>query len=101
VGEVTRAEAFAVLREDNKGASVAELTMYAEAFCQWTDATENIRKQGTICASPRTGQPMDNPYLKVQTRAAAEMRAIEDLKTDRLWKTTETTTEEEPCNPAI
>ena len=45
--------------------------IYANAYCEYREAQENIAKNGTICSNPRTGAPIENPYLKVRDRAEA------------------------------
>jgi phage terminase small subunit len=61
---------------------------------QWQEASENIRKNGSICAHPRTGAPMTNPYLSIQTAALKNLQRFPRLKTDRLWETAQIEPEE-------
>jgi hypothetical protein len=61
---------------------LGDLNLYAEAFQQWQEATANIRENGAVCAHPRTGQPMPNPYLAVQTAALKNLQRFARLKTD-------------------
>lgn len=65
--------------------------MYASAFVQFWEAEVNIRKNGCVCAHPRTGQPMDNPYLKVRAHAEKSLLSMRQarLKTDAIWKRAE------------
>lgn len=87
---MTHEQIVAALLEDNPRAKLAEINLYAESFAQWQEATGNIREHGAICAHPRTGQPMSNPYLAVQTAALKSLRSFPRLNTDRLWR-------DDPC----
>lgn len=55
---------------------VTALTMYCEAYATWADATENIRKFGTIIKTPKTGYPMPSPYLQVANKAFEQMKSL-------------------------
>lgn len=44
-------------------------TIYAHTFCEYVEAMENIQANGAVVANPRTGAPIDNPFLKVRDRA--------------------------------
>ena len=46
--------------------------LYASTLTEYVEAMANIQKLGAVVANPRTGAPMDNPYLRV--RDAAEKR---------------------------
>jgi phage terminase small subunit len=84
---MTHAQVVASLIADNPRAKLAEVNLYAESFQQWQEATANIREHGAICAHPRTGQPMPNPYLVVQTAALKNLQRFARLTTDSLWRT--------------
>jgi phage terminase small subunit len=60
--------------------------LYAEAFLQWQEATANVREHGAIVAHPRTGSPIENPYLAVQSAALRNLQRFPKLKTDSLWR---------------
>lgn len=67
------------LREDNEKASLVELEIYSNALRIYCEAAKNIKEHGAITAHPRTGSPIDNPYLKVQEaqgRVLSQMRRI-------------------------
>jgi phage terminase small subunit len=86
MGKMSHAQIVASLTADNPRAKLAEINLYAESFQQWQEATENIREHGAICAHPRTGQPMPNPYLVVQTAALKNLQRFARLRTDSLWR---------------
>jgi phage terminase small subunit len=76
-----------MLATDNPRASSEQVSMYASAFVQFWEAEENIRRNGHVCANPRTGAPMDNPYLRVRAAAEKSIQGMSRarLKSDRLW----------------
>jgi phage terminase small subunit len=86
MGKMSHAQIVASLTADNPKAKLGDLNLYAESFQQWQEATANIRENGAVCAHPRTGQPMPNPYLAVQTAALKNLQRFARLKTDSLWR---------------
>lgn len=46
----------------------ATLLVYADALRVYEEAAENIRRLGGVVQHPRTGAPIENPYLKVQAQ---------------------------------
>ncbi len=44
-------------------------TIYVDTFLEYRKAMDNITANGAVCQCPRTGSPIDNPYLKVRDRA--------------------------------
>ena len=82
------AEVLALLRELNPQRSRAAVSMYADAFADYRAAQRNIRLNGTMVAHPRTGAPIENPYLKIREtarRALLDLRAKGGLRVDPLW----------------
>lgn len=68
MGEMTREEIIAALVAANP------------------EAAKNIAAHGNLVAHPRTGAPIDNPYIKIKARAIAILNKIgRGLKTDALW----------------
>lgn len=83
---MTKDEVFAILRQNNPAASLSALRIYADAFVTYAEAAANVAENGAIVAHPRTGEPMDNPYLRVREQAAAQLLKIgSGLETDALW----------------
>lgn len=68
--------------------------MYADAFLEYAEASENIRKTGSIVAHPRTSNPIENPYLPIRDRARLALQRMGSAKTDFLW------TAHQPTPPA-
>lgn len=58
--------------------------MYANAFSMYSEASKNIKEHGAIVYHPRTGAPVDNPYLRVQSAQGAILRKIR-INTGDLW----------------
>ena len=65
-----------MLAEDNPRAKGEALALYAAAFCTYWESEANIRANGLICAHPRTGAPLENPYLKVRDQAMKALAAM-------------------------
>lgn len=86
-------DALTLLRADNPAAPEGDLVMYATALLEWRAASANIASHGTIVAHPRTGAPIDNPYLRVRAAAMATMQKLVRVKrTNRLWTKNESIT---------
>lgn len=60
------------------------MRIYAGAYVTYREAETNIAERGAINSHPRTGSPLENPYLKVRSGAAATLKKIR-LKTGDLW----------------
>lgn len=84
MGEVTKDVIIAKLEEANPQAPRDRVVMYADCYLEYSEATRNIDQHGAIVANPRTGAPMENPYLKVRDKAFAKLRKIR-LNTADLW----------------
>lgn len=84
VAPSTVAEVLEILRADNPRARAGDLAMYADAFMEYREAQDNIAKNGAIAMHPRTGAPIENPYLRVRNGAAAVLRKFR-LVSDKLW----------------
>lgn len=69
----------------SKGTQKDRATMYAHAFQEYWEATENIEKYGIIVAHPRTGNPIENPYLAIRDRAARKLDGMRKLKAESFW----------------
>lgn len=60
-------------------------TQYADAFCDYQKAAENIRQFGPIVQHPRTGNPIPNPYLGIREGAQNLMRRMRGVDGAFLW----------------
>lgn len=83
---MTREEILQTLKNENPRGSHADMTMYADYFFDYQEAQENITKNGTIVAHPRTGSPIENPYVKIKATCVAQLMKIgAALKVNVLW----------------
>ena len=88
MGQMTRDEALSALTRDNPKVKAADLAMYADAFVEYQAAQKNISEHGSIVFHPRTGAPIDNPFVRVRDRAGALMRRMRVVKADAIWRET-------------
>ncbi len=82
---VMREPMRAALKADNPRAAKADIEQYLDAYMDYRKAQANIAEHGAVVAHPRTGAPIDNPYLKVRGEALKVLRTFR-LKTDALWQ---------------
>jgi hypothetical protein len=75
-----QARIVAVLIRDNPALRVDFATIYADAIIDYLAASENIRENGSVVLHPRTGAPIDNPYLRVRVSAIAQMAAAKGVR---------------------
>lgn len=61
--------------------------LYADAFLEYTAAQAKIESDGTIVADPRTGSPIQNPYLAVRDKAFSRLENLHKagVKAAGLW----------------
>lgn len=84
---MTRERAIEILIGSNGPEQRHFVEMYAASFCTYLEAEDNIRRNGAVVAHPRTGAPLENPYLKVRSQAMREMRELTGLNgLAELWK---------------
>lgn len=77
--------ALQLLREDNPRAGEDVLRIYTAALRDFAAAEENIAKHGTIVFHPRTGAPIENPFLRVRAGAQTSILRCKLRRTDRVW----------------
>ena len=84
--ELDRFRIRQLIEEDNPGAKVDDVELYTHQFLTYLEAAENILRNGTIVAHPRTGAPMENPCVKVRATAQGQLKKIKRLwNLDRVW----------------
>ena len=76
----------AELTKDNPRASSINIQIYADALRTYNEAALNVTKNGAICSHPRTGAPIENPYLKIRAQQAAIIGKMPGIKSDRVLK---------------
>ena len=75
-----------VIRElTDHGICIAVAHQYADAFIEYVLATRNIDEFGPIIKHPRTGNPIENPYLVLRNRALKKLMLFR-IRTDYLWE---------------
>lgn len=74
-----------LLQKDNPKTPTGQIELYSRQFATYLEAAENIQANGVIVSHPRTGQPMENPYLKVRAAAEASFGKMRMIKSDSLW----------------
>lgn len=83
---MNRDEVIGILKRDNPHAGSDAVSMYADCFMDYKEAADNIAKNGNIVAHPRTGSPIENPYIKVKSSAMNQLRKITRVKkVEALW----------------
>ena len=60
------------------------VNIYYDAKKTYEKAQKNIEENGEIVTHPRTGAPMENPFLKVRTQAAKQI--LDFKKQYRMFK---------------
>lgn len=74
------------LQKDNPTRRLIDLQVFADALIVYSEASKNIRAHGAIVSHPRTGAPIENPYLKIQTQKGAVLAGMAHIKSDRVFK---------------
>lgn len=77
------AKVLAVLVRNGNSHDAAR--MYCDLFCEYFEAQENIARNGAVCANPRTGAPVENPFLKVRNQARAALLKMRRVNAVGLW----------------
>src|ERR1700750_2174369 len=52
----------------------AALAGYCAAWSRWVNAEENLQKFGAVIKSPKSGFPIQNPYVGIANTALDQMR---------------------------
>lgn len=86
MGEMTREQVIDALKKDSPKAKLSDVVIYADAYLEYQAAQANIREHGSIVFHPRTGSPIDNPYIKIRNSASAIIRKITSIKASSLWE---------------
>ncbi len=68
------------------GVRIDLANQYADAFMEYMKATRNVDEYGVIIKHPRTGNPIENPYLVIRDRALKKLQLMRNVKADYLWK---------------
>ena len=52
----------------------AQLAMYCQAWGRWVEAEEKLKKHGMIVRAPKSGYPMQSPYLAIANQAMKQLQ---------------------------
>lgn len=69
----------------SQGARRDRANQYADCFLEYQEATRNIDEHGTIVSHPRTGNPIENPYLAIRDRALRKLQSMKGINSEGLW----------------
>lgn len=72
------------LTKDNPRASKIDIQIFADALRTYHEASLNVAKNGAICSHPRTGAPIENPYLKIRAQQVGILTKMRQIKSDRV-----------------
>lgn len=81
MGEI---DILSLLTEANPSARKIDLQIYADALRVYVEGSKNVRINGAVCAHPRTGAPLENPYLKIVAQQGAILARMRQIKSDSL-----------------
>jgi hypothetical protein len=79
MGKMTLRES---LSAENKGANPLFVGLVADALETYLEAQKNITERGSVCAHPRTGAPIENPYIKVRASQVAVLAKFRQIRTE-------------------
>ena len=72
------------LRQLNPALAMSQIVMYTNLYLDYTTAQKNIDENGSMVMRPKTGEPIENPYLKIRDKAFNNLQKIR-IKADYLW----------------
>jgi phage terminase small subunit len=64
----------------NPLAKIDDAKMYLSFYDDYISADKNITEHGTIVQHPRTGSPIENPYLKIKIASANQLKKLHRIK---------------------
>lgn len=70
------------LRAENKVLNEILLDAFANAMFYYVEAKNNIQRNGTIVAHPKTGAPIENPYNKILKDKLQTIKDFRMIKSD-------------------
>lgn len=80
MAQVTVDDLIAMLRAENPEAGEATLLVYADALRTYVEATTNVNDLGAVVAHPRTGAPIENPFVNVRTQHGKVLERLHWIK---------------------
>ena len=95
---VTRDQIIDLLTQTAR-ARYDDAAQFADALIEYQTASDNINRNGLIVAHPRTGNPLQNPYLPIRDRAFKKLQSMRYLWSDAAWRLVEGKPAPEPPQP--
>lgn len=80
MAQVTVEDLIKLLRAENPEAGEATLLVYADALRTYVEATTNVNDLGAVVAHPRTGAPIENPFVNVRTQHGKVLERLHWIK---------------------
>ena len=74
------------LKLSNPKKKEMELKIYADAMLLYVEAAKNVQDNGAICSHPRTGTPIENPYLKVMATQGKVLARMKHIQADDVMR---------------
>ena len=71
-----------LLRQENPKERAIDVQVFADALRTYREAAANVALHGAIVSHPRTGAPIENPYLKIQTQKGVILAKMRRIKSD-------------------
>ena len=68
-----------------KGFRADIATIYADQFISYRYATKKIEEDGLMVNHPRTGNPMENPYVAIRTKTIPILEKLGNEHCEALW----------------
>jgi len=84
MGEISRERVIEILLSQNQERHRQDCEIYADAYIDYAVAQRNISENGQIVMHPKTGAPIENPYLKVRALAVGTMSKMR-VKSSGVW----------------
>jgi phage terminase small subunit len=82
---MTRAEQLDALIKANPNTRLDRLNLYLDALDEYRLAQGRVASEGPIVLHPRTGAPIDNPFLRIREKAFRKLNELK-VKADALWQ---------------
>ena len=92
MGDLIKAQPVDLIKTDmvqlliEHGIRIDLANQYADVFFEYMKATRNVDEFGIIIKHPRTGNPIENPYLVIRDRALKKLQAMRSVKAVYLWE---------------
>jgi phage terminase small subunit len=77
---------FNELLVDNPKINQMTLRVFADTLGVYAEASKNVREKGAIVLHPRTGAPIENPYLKIQSANGILLAKMKVINSSRVLK---------------